>query len=117
MKQLYVCDKCGKQFEDYDDCYRHESEHFDVPCFGFDSQMVKLYKWDEKQAPASIAVVFGSYDYESQKEVHQVYEYKRHRLLEDASDEIQCEYEERIAEYCKKNKETKDDTEVNDGKH
>lgn len=27
MKTLYTCEKCGRQFEDYNDCYTHESSH------------------------------------------------------------------------------------------
>lgn len=28
MTTMYKCDKCGKQFTDYDECYKHETEHW-----------------------------------------------------------------------------------------
>ena len=28
MKSLYKCEKCGKVFDDYDECYSHEYSHW-----------------------------------------------------------------------------------------
>ena len=30
MKNLYVCEKCGAQFEDYDSCFKCEESHINI---------------------------------------------------------------------------------------
>ena len=40
MKNLYVCEKCGKTFDNWDDAYHCENSHNDVDT---------LYRWDFAQ--------------------------------------------------------------------
>lgn len=78
MKTIYTCEKCGRQFEDYSECSKHESSHLvpeeistwsDLPYDKFDSLGVHEFDADDLR-PCAIWVKFhqqtddGSYRYD-----------------------------------------------------
>ena len=61
MKTRYVCERCGKQFDDYDECYNHEYTHWIVRR-GYDvisEQLETMTEYKEGQEePNVIHVMF-----------------------------------------------------------
>lgn len=49
MKYLYVCEKCGKQYEDYTAAQKCEETHLRIDNFyhEYDTEMEQFAKWDE----------------------------------------------------------------------
>ena len=59
MKNIYQCERCGKIFADYEQCYRHESDHFTVSdwAFVFQRECQNRTKYTEKSdAPSVVGV-------------------------------------------------------------
>ena len=76
MKQIYQCEKCGKVFADYDECYMHESHHWNV-CDGwyrkFDKASAEFIQYSEKQeAPSVVGVELTRWNPETGDEEHAV---------------------------------------------
>lgn len=63
MKNLYVCEKCGKMFDNWDDAYNCEFSHQDVDTlWGFnllpaDGQPMPTQFWEDGEVAPSIVVM------------------------------------------------------------
>lgn len=62
MKNLYVCEKCGKTFTDWDEAYKCENSHVDVESlytFNLDVQDVPMPTqfWNEGEESPSIVIL------------------------------------------------------------
>ena len=67
MKNMYVCEKCNRMFEDFEEAERHEESHFEMVTTGWD-EMVPLLEYANKQTeyekdsfePTKLAVLLRS---------------------------------------------------------
>lgn len=62
MKNLYVCEKCGKTFSDYDEAYKCENSHIDVESlytFNLDVQdkPMPTQFWNDGEVAPSIIIM------------------------------------------------------------
>ena len=79
MKSLWVCEKCGKRFYDYDECYKHENNHWTLErgLSNLDNTLDSMTEYKEDQEePNAIHVVFGKWDSEKQEYVKRCGKYK-----------------------------------------
>ena len=67
MKNLYVCEKCGKQFEDYGEANDCENSHVVFNEIAGEYRNDYLQKWDEGQRFPNNIIVGGQY-YEPETE-------------------------------------------------
>ena len=60
MTSMYKCDKCGKMFADYDECYNHEYKHWNLSRWDdFDGKMDSMTEYKEGQEePNVVHLVF-----------------------------------------------------------
>ena len=67
MTSLYKCDKCGKTFTDYDECWKHESEHWTVGRSWYDwsDTLDRMTEYKEGQEePSVVHIVFERWNSE-----------------------------------------------------
>ena len=50
MTTVYKCDKCGKVFDSYEECQKHESSHFEVKTW-MDSEDEKVFNRNVEYDP------------------------------------------------------------------
>lgn len=100
MKQVYICDGCGSQFETWDEAYECESSHCGFTS-SLEPELRKRFEYSRKKALPDVAfMAVSTYDQESQSEVFTIGEYtlkKTHRSGR-FYDEIMDEFHEREEE-------------------
>lgn len=82
MKNLYVCERCGQTFEEYDACYTCEQTHvqsFDD--YALEPELIKRYQYKPGQkAPDKIIKAARCWEWNEEqqesKEVYSLYVYK-----------------------------------------
>lgn len=75
MRNIYQCEKCGKVFADYDECYKHEEKHWNVCGWykQFEKASAEFTQYSEKhEAPSAVGVELTRWDGEKGEEVHAV---------------------------------------------
>lgn len=78
MKKLYVCEKCGKTFEDYDAASNCEYGHKE-PCSICELKPLDYAEGD--LVPKAVTVSFSGYDFENGKFVYTYVSYKRDKVF------------------------------------
>ena len=79
MKNIYQCEKCGKIFESYEECYKHEEMHFNVTEWyrEYTEACKDFLKYTEKHdSPKEIGVELQRWNPETGKEEHAVAVYQ-----------------------------------------
>lgn len=79
MKSLYKCDKCGKVFDDYEECYNHEYSHWNVRRgYSTDDELLdSMTEYKEGQEePNVIHIVFERWDNEKCEYIRRWGKYK-----------------------------------------
>ena len=74
MRNMYQCEKCGKVFADYDECYRHEERHWSICGWykQFQKASAEFTQYSEKhEAPSVVGVELTRWEREN-GEVHAV---------------------------------------------
>ena len=66
MKSLWKCEKCGKVFSDYDECYAHEESHWSLSRWSdMDAVLDGMTEYKEGQEePNVIHMVFTRWNHE-----------------------------------------------------
>ena len=63
MKQIYICEKCGKQFEEYEDCYHCETTHITSFSSALEPETEKRLKYKPGcAAPTELILPTDHYD-------------------------------------------------------
>ena len=79
MRNMYQCEKCGKVFGDFDECYKHENSHWVVSSFywrEYEKACSDMTQYSQKfEAPSEVGVEIERYDEELGKQVHAVARY------------------------------------------
>lgn len=70
MKNLYVCERCGQTFEDYDACYECENSHItELATFDVEPELIKRYQYKPgQQAPAKILIASRKWEYDEEQQ-------------------------------------------------
>lgn len=79
MKSIWVCEKCGKQFNDYDECYAHENKHWDLErgWSELTNTLDTMTEYKEGQEePNVVHLVFGRWDADKGEYVKRCGKYK-----------------------------------------
>ena len=106
MRNIYQCEKCGKVFADYGECYRHEENHWQLCGWykQYEKASAEFTQYSEKQeAPSVIGVELSRWDSETGKEVHAVAVYHLKEIFMGdklTSDEERQRQEETREEDC-----------------
>ena len=79
MKTVYVCDKCGKVFDSYDECSKHEEMHWNVN-WGYTElketlESMNEYK-DGTEEPVFVHVELSRWNYEKAETEKRCAKYK-----------------------------------------
>ena len=109
MKQIYVCEKCGAQFDNWDEAHQCEDGHVDS--FDVDPEWNPEIAWDEGCAfPKEVVVRSKEWDWRTGKTEYRYFKYKsagaltKKRVAELEAERIRKE-EEAEAAYLKRMKE------------
>lgn len=80
MKQFYMCEKCGAQFDDYEAAYACENGHIDdLTCREYAPELQKRYVYKPgERAPGE--VVFCSYEWDNDQHDY-TYDFWRYKLV------------------------------------
>ena len=103
MKQLYICDKCGAQFDTWDDAYNCENSHIETFTDEMEPERIKRFTYAQGQAaPRMIIQAVKAETWVESEQKYKVdftfYKYKyAGTLSEQESSEIIAEYEARKA--------------------
>ena len=85
MKNMYQCEKCGKVFEDFDECYKHEESHWLVSSLywrQYEKACSGMTQYSQKyEAPSEVGVEIERYDPETCQQVHAVARYVLKEIL------------------------------------
>ena len=80
MISLYICDKCGKVFTDYDECYNHEYTHWNLERWTDEDNRLDLcteYK-EGQEEPNMIHMKFRRWN---QEKCEYEYRYGKFKLI------------------------------------
>lgn len=85
MKQIYICEKCGAQFEEYDDAYRCERGHInpqDQHVYDFERELEDKLTWRQGQRfPERVFFAVRDWDYATDEERRTIVAYKLEKEL------------------------------------
>jgi hypothetical protein len=99
MKQIYVCEKCGKQFDDYSEAMRCENSHAGLKHIGWEEEITKRQTWANGDRMPSKAILESDERWNNETEKSESFygEYKLVKILTGKElEEILKEREERI---------------------
>lgn len=71
MKQLYICEKCGAQFESFDEAYSCENSHFDLQramVWGYPDLIEKVTWKQGAVLPERVYIPVTTWDREAQED-------------------------------------------------
>lgn len=75
MKQIYVCEKCGAQFDNWNEAHQCEDGHVDS--FDVDPEWNPEIAWDEGCAfPKEVVVRSKEWDWRTDKYLYRYFRYK-----------------------------------------
>ena len=104
MRNMYQCEKCGKVFSDFEECYKHEGSHWLVSSLywrEYEKACAEFTQYSEKhEAPSEVGVELERYDENTCKQVHAVARYvlkeivMADRLVSDEERQAQADREE-----------------------
>ena len=78
MTNVFKCDKCGKLFDDYDECYAHENSHWSLTRWSdIDSTLDSMTEYKEGQdEPNVVHLAFTRWNSETREYERRCGKYK-----------------------------------------
>lgn len=101
MKTMYICDKCGKEFESWDECYACENSHITSFSYLLDEEVQKRLRYNPGcPAPTELIMPEQKDVYnEATQQYDTTFTFWTHKLVGRVSkkeaDAINAEYQER----------------------
>ena len=100
MKQLYICDKCGAQFDNFDDAWNCENGHLNGFDSSMDEELRKRWRYRPGQVmPERIVMATSKWNYDTNPEGEVIYSFFSYKLDKPLPEQESAEI---LAEYAKR---------------